>query len=88
MRTALLSMATAIVLTAAIGGLAALELSHVGVHQGYAPAQPIAFSHQLHAGETRIPCLYCHGGARTSRHAGIPPLNVCMNCQNRIMAGN
>src|SRR6266705_2408587 len=58
----------------------AYELSRVGVHQGYAPVQPIEFSHKLHAGDSRVPCLYCHFGARTSRHAGIPPTSVCMNC--------
>lgn len=68
-------------ITSVVGaGVVARELSRVGVHQSYAPAQPIAFSHKLHAGDSRIPCLYCHFGARTSRHAGIPPANVCMNC--------
>jgi cytochrome c3-like protein len=66
------------------GGVVALALSRVGVHQGYAPEQPIAFSHALHAGDSQIPCLYCHFGARTSRHAGIPPLNVCMNCHSML----
>jgi hypothetical protein len=78
----LLTIALALATTAAAGGLVARELARVGVHQGYAPAQPIAFSHKLHAGDSQIPCLYCHGGARTSRHAGIPPLNVCMNCHS------
>jgi cytochrome c3-like protein len=80
MRPVVLLISAALVVTGVGGGLAAYELAHVGVHRGYAPAQPIAFSHALHAGQSRIPCLYCHAGARTSRHAGIPPLNVCMNC--------
>jgi len=84
MRRALLLIPAALVMTGAGGGLAAYELAHVGVHRGYAPTQPIAFSHALHAGESRIPCLYCHAGARTSRHAGIPPLNVCMNCHSLL----
>src|SRR5881394_701548 len=62
------------------GALGAAELSHMGNHQGYAPAQPIAFPHRVHAGDNKIPCLYCHSAARTSRHAGIPSANVCMNC--------
>ena len=82
MRPALLITATALLVTLVAGSLVALELSRVGVHQGYAPGQPIAFSHALHAGDSKIPCLYCHGGARTSRHAGIPALNVCMNCHS------
>jgi hypothetical protein len=47
---------------------------------GYAPAQPIAFSHKLHAGTRKIPCLYCHSNAERSRHATVPSVNVCMNC--------
>jgi formate-dependent nitrite reductase cytochrome c552 subunit len=67
-----------------LAGVAGYGLSRIGIHQGYAPAQPIAFSHKLHAGDNQIPCLYCHFGARTSRHAGIPPVNVCMNCHSMI----
>ncbi|HEV8581597.1 MAG TPA: respiratory nitrate reductase subunit gamma [Thermoanaerobaculia bacterium] len=59
-------------------------LRRVGVSQGYAPAQPIAFSHRLHAGKYRVPCLYCHFAAETSRHAGIPPAGICMNCHGQL----
>jgi nitrate reductase gamma subunit len=75
--------ATALVL-GALGLLAAEALHRVGSSQGYAPAQPIAFSHRLHAGVNQIPCLYCHFAAERSRHAGIPPLNVCMNCHSKL----
>ncbi len=51
-----------------------------GDNQGYAPEQPIAYSHRLHAGELQIDCQYCHFAADRSRNAGIPPGNVCMNC--------
>jgi len=64
--------------------VAARELSLVGIHQGYSPEQPIAFSHQLHAGQSKVPCLYCHFGALQSRHAGIPPANVCLNCHGLL----
>ncbi len=57
-----------------------------GNQQDYAPAQPIAFSHRLHAGELQIHCLYCHFGAEKSRHAGIPAANVCMNCHKYVTA--
>jgi hypothetical protein len=66
------------------GALAVSALHRVGVHQGYAPEQPIAFSHTLHAGRSKIPCGYCHFAATRSRHAGIPPLNVCMNCHSLL----
>ena len=55
-----------------------------GNDQGYQPAQPIAYSHRLHAGELAIPCLYCHSGAEKSRRAGIPAASVCMNCHRYV----
>jgi len=48
--------------------------------KGFAPEQPVAFSHALHAGSMKIPCLYCHTGVEKSRHAGIPAVSTCMNC--------
>ncbi len=48
--------------------------------RGYAPEQPIPYSHRLHAGILKIPCLYCHSGALRSRLAGIPAVQTCMNC--------
>jgi len=57
-----------------------------GNNAGYEPSQPIAFSHRLHAGELQVACLYCHSGAETSRHAGIPAANVCMNCHRFVTA--
>nr|HRC86503.1 cytochrome c3 family protein [Thermoanaerobaculia bacterium] len=68
----------------ALGALATSAMMNLGYSQGYEPAQPIAFSHKLHAGTHQIPCLYCHFGAERSRHAGIPPANVCMNCHARL----
>lgn len=56
----------------------------VGVDQGYAPIQPIHYSHRIHAGENEIECKYCHSSARESKHSGIPSLNVCMNCHKNI----
>jgi hypothetical protein len=48
--------------------------------RGYQPEQPIPYSHQLHAGTLRIPCLYCHSGAQRSPQAGIPSVEKCLNC--------
>lgn len=59
-------------------------LMQVGVDQNYAPIQPIHYSHKIHAGENGIDCKYCHSSARTSKHSGIPSLNVCMNCHKNI----
>ena len=59
-------------------------LMQVGVDQGYAPVQPIHYSHRIHAGDNKIECKYCHSSARVSKHSGIPSLNVCMNCHKSI----
>lgn len=59
-------------------------MMQVGVDQGYAPIQPIHYSHKIHAGTNKIECQYCHSSARVSKHSGIPSLNVCMNCHKSI----
>ena len=57
-----------------------------GNNAGFEPAQPIVFSHRLHAGDLNIQCEYCHSGAQRSRHAGIPAASICMNCHRFISA--
>ncbi|MFS4455900.1 cytochrome c3 family protein [Maribacter sp. 2304DJ31-5] len=59
-------------------------MMQVGVDQGYAPIQPIHYSHKIHAGDNKIECKYCHSSARVSKQSGIPSLNVCMNCHKSI----
>ncbi len=56
--------------------------------RGYSPAQPIPYSHRLHAGIHKIPCLYCHTNARRSRHAGVPAVSTCMNCHTVTMTAS
>ena len=56
----------------------------LGNQQGYQPAQPINFSHKVHAGDNQIQCLYCHAAADKSKVAGIPAASVCMNCHTQI----
>ncbi|MSP84566.1 MAG: c-type cytochrome [Flavobacteriaceae bacterium] len=59
-------------------------LMQVGVDQNYEPIQPIHYSHRIHAGSNEINCKYCHSAARVSKNAGIPSLNICMNCHKNI----
>jgi len=59
-------------------------LYSIGVQQGYAPKQPIAFSHKLHAGAYEIDCNYCHTGAMKGKSATIPSVNICMNCHRAV----
>ncbi len=59
-------------------------LYSVGIQQGYAPKQPIAYSHKLHAGQYKIDCNYCHVGVNKGKSATIPSANICMNCHGVI----
>ena len=71
-----------------IGGeLLFVEAAGLGRQQYYQPDQPIAFSHQIHAGQNQIDCEYCHFTAGESMHAGIPPVETCMNCHNLVKEG-
>jgi cytochrome c2 len=80
---AFLIIVTAIVI-ALVAKTAIDGLYSVGVQQGYAPKQPIAFSHQLHAGQYEIECQYCHTGVEIGKSANIPSANICMNCHTHI----
>ena len=51
---------------------------------GYTPKQPIAFSHQIHAGVLKLDCQYCHYTVEESKTAIVPSTQVCMNCHNQI----
>jgi mono/diheme cytochrome c family protein len=85
-RTPLVVMTVVLIL--GLGANAAWHLlTGVGVTQGYKPEQPIAFSHELHAGINGVDCNYCHHTARHSKSAGIPSANVCMNCHTYINEG-
>lgn len=60
--------------------------TEIGVQQGYAPTQPINFSHKIHAGDFQIDCKYCHAGVEVSKQATVPPVSTCMNCHAYIDA--
>jgi Cytochrome c/Cytochrome c7 and related cytochrome c len=74
-----------VLVLAALGGYFAIDGAiGLGRMQNYQPEQPIYYSHTVHAGTNQISCLYCHGTAQDSKHAGIPSVNVCMNCHKAI----
>lgn len=47
---------------------------------GYAPEQPVPYSHKLHAGDLGIDCRYCHANVERSYEAMVPPTQTCMGC--------
>ena len=72
-----------------VGGYKTVNTAiNLGRQQGYAPEQPIKFSHETHAGINGIDCQYCHDGARRSKHSVIPAANTCMNCHSAIKVGS
>ncbi len=83
-RNQFLVFITTVFLVLAAGYFAYGYLMQVGVDQNYQPVQPIHYSHRIHAGSNGINCKYCHSSARVSKTAGIPSLNVCMNCHKNI----
>ena len=68
--------------------LGVLDMLKIGVVEGYKPEQPIAYSHELHAGDLGIDCKYCHNAVTKSKHATIPTTNVCMNCHKEVSEGS
>lgn len=74
--------------TAVLGALVSygyyFGVTEVAVQQGYAPTQPIKYSHKLHAGDLQIDCKYCHSTAEKSKQASIPGVNTCMNCHKGV----
>jgi len=72
-----------------LGGFTTINNAvNMGRSQGYAPEQPIKFSHAIHSGLHKIDCQYCHDGARRSKQSVIPAANTCMNCHKAIKVGS
>lgn len=51
---------------------------------GYAPKQPIPYSHKLHVSDLGMDCRYCHTFVERGPHAGVPATQVCMNCHRQV----
>ncbi len=74
-----------VTVTGAVALWQGATFTSLGSQQGYQPAQPIDFSHKVHAGDNQIACLYCHSAAERSKVAGIPAASTCMNCHTQIL---
>jgi hypothetical protein len=51
------------------------------------PAQPIPFSHRIHAGTKDISCFFCHPRATVSSNPSLPPVEKCLLC-HKVIASN
>ncbi len=68
--------------------MAYTEAVELGRSEAYMPDQPIKFSHQVHAGDNKIDCKYCHFNAENGKSAGIPGPGLCMNCHIIVREGS
>lgn len=59
----------------------------LGRSPNYQPDQPIKFSHQVHATDNQIDCMYCHHTVTSSKTANIPSTDLCMNCHIVVREG-
>jgi hypothetical protein len=44
------------------------------------PRQPIFFRHDVHAGQYKMQCQYCHYSVAVSSEPGVPSVQTCMGC--------
>ena len=58
--------------------------SPANLQVGYAPEQPVPYSHRLHAGEMGMDCRYCHANVERSHEAMVPPTQTCMGCHAQV----
>ncbi len=65
--------------------LAFLYYFYLSPLKNIGPAQPIAFSHRIHAGVKEIQCQFCHPYVDRSTYPGIPPVEKCLYCHNYII---
>jgi Cytochrome c7 and related cytochrome c/Class III cytochrome C family len=52
--------------------------------QTAAPRQPIAYSHQLHAGTLKLKCAMCHTNPNPGEMMKFPAAAVCMQCHSAV----
>lgn len=53
---------------------------------GFAPDQPVLFSHRHHALELRIDCRFCHSSVESSPFAGMPSTQTCLTCHSQLFS--
>jgi hypothetical protein len=44
------------------------------------PVQPVFYRHDVHAGQYKMDCRYCHYAVEVSSHPGLPTIRTCMGC--------
>ena len=65
--------------------LVAYGASPKTLDMGYAPEQPVPYSHALHVGQLGMDCRYCHTSVEETAKANVPPTATCMNCHTKLL---
>jgi Cytochrome c7 and related cytochrome c len=74
-----------ILLATVIGIVAGAVLVNYAVDKREQFVQPIDFSHAVHAGKYKIPCMACHQRVMMGARASIPNIEVCGACHTTPM---
>jgi hypothetical protein len=70
----------------AADSITAPVISDTGSLKG--PRQPIFFRHDIHAGQFKMQCQYCHYSVAVSPEPGIPSMQTCMGCHLVVSGGD
>jgi len=65
---------------------AAMEIAPGDSAKLKGPRQPVYFRHDVHSGQNKISCQYCHYSVAVSNEPGIPSMQTCMGC-HLVIAG-
>src|SRR3954451_2327256 len=69
---------------ALLWGVAFYNKSDIATDVGYAPKQPVPYSHVQHINQVGLDCRYCHTGVEKTSFANVPPAETCMTCYSQI----
>ncbi len=83
-RRVYIAAATAVLAVVVGVSFGAYVLWPSNLEAGYEPAQPLPYSHKMHAGTLQIQCLYCHVEAEKGALATVPSVAICMNCHLEV----
>lgn len=77
-----------VIYLAVLGGIATAGVTYYMTPKytrvGYAPVQPVPFSHAKHVNEVGLDCRYCHTSVDKSYHSNVPTAQTCMNCHSVV----
>ena len=82
LRGIMVVVAAALVLAGTVAFAVARSDGTWGV--GTPAAQPIPFSHAIHAGQIGLDCRFCHATVENAAQAGMPSAETCLGCHSQV----